>query len=73
MDSAVAMNGSMSESIAFSTVTFLGGFKSNTISLYLTDIGHHHLGVGLLFVWASHLYISIQDLFNTQVINQTVA
>ena len=23
--------------------TFLGGLKSNTISLYLTDIAHHHL------------------------------
>jgi photosystem I P700 chlorophyll a apoprotein A2 len=31
-------------------LTFLGGLKSNTISLYLTDIAHHHLGVGILFV-----------------------
>jgi len=26
----------------FSPLTFLGGLKSNTISLYLTDIAHHH-------------------------------
>jgi photosystem I P700 chlorophyll a apoprotein A2 len=49
--------------IAFSTLTFLGGLKSNTISLYLTDIGHHHLGVGLLFVWASHVYLSLYKAF----------
>ena len=36
-----------------STITFFGGLKSNTISLYLTDIAHHHLGVGIL---SSHLY-----------------
>ena len=40
-------------------LTFLGGFKSNTLSLYLTDIAHHHLGVGILFVWASHVYLSL--------------
>lgn len=33
-----------------SIFTFLGGLKSNTISLSLTDIAHHHLGVGILFV-----------------------
>lgn len=39
-------------------LTFTGGLKSNTISLYLTDIAHHHLGLGIVFVWASHLYSS---------------
>jgi photosystem I P700 chlorophyll a apoprotein A2 len=39
-----------------SLITFFGGLKSNTISLYLTDIAHHHLGVGILFVLSSHLY-----------------
>ena len=43
---------------ALQILTFLGGLKSNTISLYLTDIAHHHLAVGILFVWASHLYLS---------------
>jgi len=41
-----------------STITFFGGLKSNTISLYLTDIAHHHLGVGIRFVLSSHLYCS---------------
>ena len=40
-------------------LTLLGGFKSNTTSLYLTDIAHHHLGVGVVFVWVSHLYCSL--------------
>ena len=44
-------------------LTFLGGLKSNTISLYLTDIAHHHLGVGILFVWASHVYLSLYKGF----------
>jgi photosystem I P700 chlorophyll a apoprotein A2 len=38
--------------------TFLGGLKSNTISLYLTDIAHHHIATGILFILASHLYLS---------------
>ena len=41
-------------------LTFIGGFKSNTISLYLTDIAHHQLGVGIIFVWACHVYLSLK-------------
>ncbi len=48
-------------------LTFLGGLKSNTISLYLTDIAHHHLGVGILFVWASHLYLSFYKGFGHRI------
>jgi photosystem I P700 chlorophyll a apoprotein A2 len=40
-------------------LTFLGGLKSDTASLYLTDIAHHHLAVGVLFIWAGHLYLSL--------------
>ncbi len=40
-------------------LTFLGGLKSNTYSLYLTDIAHHHLALGLILIWASHLYNSL--------------
>jgi photosystem I P700 chlorophyll a apoprotein A2 len=47
--------------------TFLGGLKSNTISLYLTDIAHHHLGVGILFVWARHLYLSLYKAFGHRI------
>jgi len=39
-----------------STITFFGGLKSNTISLYLTDIAHHHICLGILFVLSSHVY-----------------
>ena len=48
-------------------LTFLGGLKSNTISLYLTDIAHHHLGVGILFVWASHVYLSLYKGFGHRI------
>ena len=32
-------------------LTWLGGLKSNSGSLYLRDIAHHHFGVALLFLW----------------------
>ena len=35
----------------------------NTQSLYLTDIAHHHLACGILFVWASHVYSSSLKAF----------
>jgi len=54
-------------SIAFSTLTFLGGLKSDTASLYLTDIAHHHLAIGLLFVWAGHMYSSFYKAFGHRV------
>jgi len=41
------------------TLTFFGGLKPDTMSLYLTDIGHHHLAVGILFVVLAHLYSSL--------------
>lgn len=37
-------------------VTFLGGFSKATGSLYITDVIHHHLAIGVLFVFAGHLY-----------------
>ena len=48
-------------------LTFLGGLKSNTISLYLTDIAHHHLGLGILLVWGSHLYLSFYKGFGHRI------
>lgn len=48
---------------AESSLTFFGGLKSNTISLYLTDIAHHHLGLGILFVLSTHLYLSLYKGF----------
>jgi photosystem I P700 chlorophyll a apoprotein A2 len=36
----------------YSTIlTFLGGLRSDTASLYITDIAHHHLALALLFLW----------------------
>ena len=55
------------DSNALPILTFLGGLKSNTISLYLTDIAHHHLGVGILFVWVSHLYLSFYKGFGHRI------
>jgi photosystem I P700 chlorophyll a apoprotein A2 len=48
-------------------LTFLGGLKSDTASLYLTDIAHHHLAVGVLFVWAGHLYSSFYKGFGHRI------
>jgi photosystem I P700 chlorophyll a apoprotein A2 len=42
-----------------SILTFIGGMKESTGSLYLSDIAHHHLALGVLLIWASHLYTSI--------------
>ena len=44
-------------------LTFLGGLKSNRISLYLTDIAHHHFGVALLFLWQHALSSSLYKAF----------
>ena len=37
-------------------LTFLGGFHPQTQSLWLSDIAHHHLAIGVLFVIAGHMY-----------------
>ena len=55
----------------FLLITFEGGIQSNTCSLYLTDMTHHHLAVGIIFVFSTHLYnflykgfgIRLSDLF----------
>merc|ERR1719210_459312 len=48
-------------------LTFNGGLKSDTASLYLTDIAHHHLAVGILFVWAGHVYSSFYKGFGHRI------
>jgi photosystem I P700 chlorophyll a apoprotein A2 len=48
-------------------LTFNGGLKSDTASLYLTDIAHHHLAVGVLFVWAGHVYSSFYKAFGHRI------
>lgn len=39
-------------------LTFISGLSPNTGSVYLTDLAHHHLSIGLLLAWGSSLYIS---------------
>ena len=46
-----------------SVITFFGGLKPDTMSLYLTDIAHHHLAIGVLFVLLSHVYASMYKAF----------
>jgi photosystem I P700 chlorophyll a apoprotein A2 len=41
------------------SLTFFGGIKSDTLSLYTTDIAHHHLAIGILAVLFTHLLSSI--------------
>mmetsp|Transcript_1360 Transcript_1360/g.3662 ORF Transcript_1360/g.3662 Transcript_1360/m.3662 type:complete len:699 (-) Transcript_1360:8-2104(-) len=44
-----------------SILTFIGGLKSATYSLHLTDIAHHHLALGVVALWASHVYASVYN------------
>eukprot|EP01039_Chlorochromonas_danica_P011932 gene11932-13508_t len=37
-------------------LTFKGGLNPTTASLWLTDIAHHHLAIGVLFIIAGHMY-----------------
>ena len=37
-------------------LTFLGGFHPQTKSLWLTDMAHHHLAIGIIFILAGHMY-----------------
>jgi photosystem I P700 chlorophyll a apoprotein A2 len=37
-------------------LTFLGGFHPQTQSMWLTDIAHHHLAIGVIFILAGHMY-----------------
>ena len=39
-------------------LTFMGGFHPQTEALWLTDIAHHHLAIGVIFIIAGHMYRS---------------
>jgi photosystem I P700 chlorophyll a apoprotein A2 len=45
-----------SENSGTAILTFLGGLNPVTKSLWLTDIAHHHLAIGVLFIFAGHMY-----------------
>lgn len=50
-----------------SLITFEGGIQSDTCSLYLTDMAHHHLAVGIIFVLSAHLYSSLYKGFGVRL------
>jgi len=50
-----------------SYLTFFGGLKSNTTSLYLTDIAHHHLAIGIISILTGHLYSSFRAALGTYI------
>lgn len=52
---------------SLSYLTFFGGLKSDTASLYLTDIAHHHLAIGIIFVYIGHLYSSFRAALGTYI------
>jgi len=45
-----------SEGAATAILTFVGGFNPNTQALWLSDIAHHHLAIGVVFIFAGHMY-----------------
>nr|YP_009398934.1 photosystem I P700 apoprotein A2 [Cliftonaea pectinata]ARW67990.1 photosystem I P700 apoprotein A2 [Cliftonaea pectinata] len=47
---------STNEGAGTAILTFLGGFHPQSQSLWLTDIAHHHLAIGVIFVIAGHMY-----------------
>ena len=65
-DSAAHIHGCTQYS-GHSILTFIGGLKSATYSLHLTDIAHHHLALGAVTVWTAHLYISIHNSIGHRV------
>jgi photosystem I P700 chlorophyll a apoprotein A2 len=45
-----------SEGAGTAILTFVGGFNPNTQALWLSDIAHHHLAIGVVFIFAGHMY-----------------
>jgi photosystem I P700 chlorophyll a apoprotein A2 len=37
-------------------LSFRGGINPSTTSLYLTDLAHHHVCIGVLFLWLGHIF-----------------
>jgi photosystem I P700 chlorophyll a apoprotein A2 len=40
-------------------LTFCGGISSDSFSLPITDISHHHLSIGILLLWVSCVFKSL--------------
>lgn len=47
---------STSDGAGTAILSFLGGFHPQTQSLWLTDMAHHHLAIGVIFIIAGHMY-----------------
>jgi len=43
-----------------SILSFLGYLRSDTGSLYITDMVHHHLSLGILLIWVSQVLSSLK-------------
>ena len=54
-------------------LTFIGSLKLDTQSLFLSDIAHHHLALGVLLVLASHLYQSSYNSFGHRLRDPVVS
>jgi len=52
-----------------SILTFNSGLKPDSSSLYLTDIAHHHLAIGVLLIIGSHLYSSLYYGYGNNIRN----
>ena len=40
-------------------LTFTGGINGTTEAIVLSDVAHHHIALGVLIIWSSHLYTSL--------------
>jgi photosystem I P700 chlorophyll a apoprotein A2 len=47
---------STSQGAGTAILTFVGGFHPQTQAMWLTDIAHHHLAIGVIFIFAGHMY-----------------
>ena len=52
---------------AHTCLSFIGGLKSDTVSLFIADIAHHHLYLGVLLVWSCHVYSVISIGFGHHI------
>lgn len=50
-----------------SLLTFLSSFKTDSSSLFLSDIAHHHLALGALLIWSASLYSSMYKAFSHRI------
>ena len=64
LDSPTHLFGSASN--ATSLLTFLGSLNSSD-ALFLTDIAHHHLALGVLLIWSAHIYSTLNRALGSKI------